>query len=45
MRTYLDHNATSTLRPEARRAMEAGLEHSANPSSVNSDGQKASGLV
>ena len=38
--TYLDHNATSPLRPEARAAMERALG-SANPSSVHAEGRKA----
>ncbi|NND50352.1 MAG: aminotransferase class V-fold PLP-dependent enzyme, partial [Rhizobiales bacterium] len=45
MRTYLDHNATSTLRPEAHLALTRALAHSANPSSVHRDGQKARALV
>lgn len=45
MRTYLDHNATSTLRPEAHKALARALAHSANPSSVHLDGQKARALV
>lgn len=41
---YLDHNATSPLRPEARAAMERALG-SANPSSVHAEGRKARALV
>jgi cysteine desulfurase len=41
---YLDHNATSPLRPEARAAMEHALG-SANPSSVHAEGRKARALV
>jgi cysteine desulfurase len=37
---YLDHAATTTLHPEARRAMEPFLgEHYGNPSSLHSAGQ------
>ncbi len=38
---YLDHNATSPLRPEARAAMLAGLEEIGNPSSVHGFGRRA----
>ena len=39
---YLDHNATSPLRPEARRAMERALESPAgNPSSLHAPGRAA----
>jgi cysteine desulfurase len=41
---YLDHNATSPLRPEARAAMERALG-AANPSSVHAEGRKARALV
>ncbi|VAW18447.1 Cysteine desulfurase [hydrothermal vent metagenome] len=40
MRSYLDHNATSPLRPEARAALEAAL-CAGNPSSVHREGQRA----
>ncbi|OYX66761.1 MAG: aminotransferase [Sphingomonadales bacterium 32-64-17] len=40
-RIYLDHAATSPLRPEARAAMEQGLAIWANPSSPHSEGRKA----
>ncbi|MBL8590998.1 MAG: cysteine desulfurase [Methylobacteriaceae bacterium] len=43
-RIYLDHNATSPLRPAARAAMLAGLE-AANPSSVHAEGRAARALV
>jgi len=45
-RIYLDHNATSPLRPEARRAMEHvfGLSH-ANPSSMHLEGRGARSLL
>ena len=40
-RVYLDHNATSPLRPEAREAMLAALEQPANASSVHAEGRAA----
>jgi cysteine desulfurase len=40
-RVYLDHAATSPLRPEARAAMEAGFRLWANPSSPHAEGRKA----
>ncbi|MBD2842402.1 cysteine desulfurase family protein [Erythrobacter rubeus] len=40
-RTYLDHAATSPLRPEARAAMEEGFRIWANPSSPHAEGRKA----
>ncbi|MGB0671179.1 MAG: cysteine desulfurase family protein [Rhodospirillales bacterium] len=39
--TYLDHNATTPLRPEARAAMLAALEGPGNPSSVHRAGRLA----
>jgi cysteine desulfurase len=42
---YLDHNATSPLRPEAFDAMVAALATGGNPSAVHSVGRKARGLV
>jgi cysteine desulfurase len=43
---YLDHNATSPLRPEAAEAMRRALEQpAANPSSVHGLGQRARMLV
>jgi cysteine desulfurase len=44
-RTYLDHNATSPLRPEAREAMIAALEAGGNASSVHREGRAARALV
>src|SRR5688572_23424501 len=39
---YLDHNATSPLRPEARRAMDRALEGPAgHPSSLHAPGRAA----
>lgn len=40
-RIYLDHAATSPLRPEARVAMEEGFALWANPSSPHAEGRKA----
>jgi len=42
---YLDHNATSPLRPEARAAMERALEIGGNPSSVHGAGRVARACV
>ncbi len=36
---YLDHNATTPIRPEARRAVEAALAHAGNPSSAHRFGR------
>ncbi|MCP8940285.1 cysteine desulfurase [Alsobacter sp. SYSU M60028] len=44
-RTYLDHNATSALRPDARDAMLAALEHAGNASSVHAEGRAARALI
>ncbi|MEP3050538.1 MAG: aminotransferase class V-fold PLP-dependent enzyme [Erythrobacter sp.] len=38
---YLDHAATSPLRPEAQAALEQGFEIWANPSSPHAEGRKA----
>ncbi|MFN3989906.1 MAG: cysteine desulfurase family protein [Erythrobacter sp.] len=40
-RVYLDHAATSPLRPEARAAMEEGFTLWANPSSPHAEGRRA----
>jgi cysteine desulfurase len=45
MRAYLDHNATSPLRPEAREAMLAALALPGNASSVHAEGRAARGAV
>ncbi len=42
---YLDHNATSPLRPEALEAMTAALGQAANPSSVHAAGRRARATV
>jgi cysteine desulfurase len=44
-RFYLDHNATTQLRPEARAEMLAALEFTGNPSSVHAEGRKARRIV
>lgn len=44
-RVYLDHNATSPLRPEARAAMIAAMDALGNPSSVHSEGRAAKAIV
>jgi cysteine desulfurase len=44
-RAYLDHNATSPLRPEARAAMFDALETLGNPSSVHAEGRAAKALL
>ncbi len=41
LRTYLDHAATTPLRPEAASAMRDGFEIWANPSSPHAEGRKA----
>lgn len=45
MRSYLDHNATSPLRPAAREAMLAALALTGNASSVHAEGRAARGLL
>ena len=44
-RTYLDHNATAPLRPEARAAMLDALDTLGNPSSVHAEGRRARAIV
>lgn len=44
-RVYLDHNATSPLRPEARAAMLAALDRGGNASSVHGEGRAARAVV
>ncbi|KAA2316979.1 cysteine desulfurase [Pseudooceanicola sediminis] len=44
-RLYLDHNATTPLRPEARDAMIAAMDVSGNPSSVHAEGRGAKSLI
>jgi cysteine desulfurase len=45
VRSYLDHNASSPLRPEARDAMVAALECAGNPSSIHAEGREARAIV
>ena len=45
MRAYLDHNATTPLRSEARAAMLAAMDVVGNPSSVHAEGRAAKGIV
>ncbi|MFO1151296.1 MAG: cysteine desulfurase family protein [Alsobacter sp.] len=44
-RTYLDHNATSALRPQAREAVLRALEEGGNASSVHAEGRRARGRI
>ena len=44
-RVYLDWNATTPLRPQARDAMAAAWELAGNPSSVHAEGRQARKLV
>jgi cysteine desulfurase len=44
-RVYLDWNATTPLRPQARDAMAAALDLAGNPSSVHAEGRQARKLV
>ena len=44
-RIYLDWNATTPLRPEARAAMIAAMDVSGNPSSVHAEGRAATALI
>ena len=45
MRTYLDHNATTSVRPSVIEAMSAVMTRTGNPSSVHADGQGAMARV
>jgi cysteine desulfurase len=44
-RVYLDWNATTPLRPEARAAMSAAWEIQGNPSSIHAEGRQARRLA
>ena len=44
-RIYLDHAATTPLRPEAKAAMEEGFRLWANPSSPHAEGRKARAML
>ena len=45
MRAYLDHNATSPLKPEAKAAMLAALERGGNASSIHAEGRGARATI
>ena len=44
-RNYLDHNATTPLRPEARAAMLAAQNEPLNPSSVHAEGRHGKAII
>ncbi len=44
-RVYLDHNATTPLRADARAAMLAAMDLAGNPSSVHTEGRLAKAVV
>ena len=44
-RIYLDYNATTPLRPEARAAMIAAMDVAGNPSSVHAEGRAAKAVI
>ncbi len=44
-RVYLDHNATTPLRAEARAAMIAAMDVVGNPSSVHAEGRAAKNVI
>ncbi len=44
-RVYLDHNATTPLRAEARAAMVAAMDVYGNPSSVHAEGRAAKAVI
>ena len=44
-RVYLDWNATTPMRPEARAAMIAAMDVLGNPSSVHAEGRRAKALI
>jgi cysteine desulfurase len=45
MTTYLDHNATAVVRPDAKAAMARALDVGGNPSSIHAAGRAARALV
>ena len=45
LQTYLDHNATAPVRPEAKAAVVAALDVGGNPSSVHAAGRAARSLI
>jgi len=44
-RVYLDHNATTPLHPEVKKAIRKGMEIFGNPSSLHGFGRRARGLI
>lgn len=44
-RVYLDHNATTPLRDEARAAMISAMDSVGNPSSVHAEGRAAKSII
>ena len=44
-RTYLDHNATSPIRPEVVEAVTAAMSVEGNPSAQHTDGRAANRLI
>ena len=44
-RTYLDHNATSPIRPEVIEAVTAAMSVEGNPSAQHADGRAANKLI
>ncbi len=44
-RIYLDHNATTPVRDEARAAMMSAMDHFGNPSSVHAEGRAAKSII
>lgn len=44
-RSYLDHNATAPLRPEAKDAMIRAMDTVGNPSSVHAEGRAAKAII
>jgi cysteine desulfurase len=44
-RAYLDHNASSPIRPEVLEAMAAALSVAGNPSSVHHEGRQARAMI
>lgn len=45
MRVYLDHNASSPLRPQVKDALVDVMEKAANASSIYEEGRKAKGII
>jgi cysteine desulfurase len=45
VRTYLDHNATSPIRPSVKAAMLNAMDVHGNPSSIHGEGRKARKLM